>query len=95
MGHHHHTWRSTGCLTLSLPRAGWVERLVAWTCPGCGTQVVMVAEMRLGVPLGTPEQWEAQQAREQRQQTPEAQAARRGQRRRVTDGYEFLHQGNY
>ena len=76
---HTHRWTVTRYLMLGLPRQDFRDVLVAWRCTLCLEVVVMTGEMRMGIALGTPEGWDTQAAREQRRQTPEARAARRGQ----------------
>ena len=86
MPRHTHTWRVTHCLTLGLPRGEFIERFVAWRCTGCRAVVAWTPDRRRGSPLRPPAFDEGQAAWEQRQGTPEAAAARRGQYGRVPHG---------
>ena len=80
---HKHAWRTTGYVLLSLPRQGFAERLMQWHCTTCPEYCVITGDVRLGTPLHTPPYWDAARAHEQRANTPEAQAARQNERRRM------------
>jgi hypothetical protein len=81
---HQHTWYVTAAVLLSLPtHDGFAERLTAWHCTTCRANPIITGELRVGTPLGAPEFWDAQQAQEQRTQTPEARMAWRQQLRKI------------
>jgi len=76
MSQHRHDWVIAQYLLLGLPNCeNMMEKYVQWSCP-CGVWMLCTGEFRPGTPLGTPEQWEAIAAQQQRQQTPETRQAR-------------------
>jgi len=83
MSQHQHDWRVAVYLPLSLPTsAQMIERYVQWSC-ACGVWMLCTGEFKPGTPLGTPEQWEAIAAQQQRQQTPETWQARSQRAQRI------------
>jgi hypothetical protein len=58
------------------------ERFTQWQCSACGQWCTITGEVRLGIPLHTPDWWDRYAAQEQRQGTPHALQARQEQRQR-------------
>ncbi len=84
MSQHTHCWTISHYVQLGLPtREHLRECSLQWVCT-CGVWIMFSGELRAGIPLGQPEQWEALAAAEQRQQTPEAQQARQQQQWRLS-----------
>lgn len=70
---HQHTWYVTAYTLLELPTLdGYADRVVLWHCRSCPHFMEMDGQLRLGVPLATPEFWSAADhyARRQKWQTP-------------------------
>ena len=80
---HTHTWKVTDYLLLSLPRDGFAERFLRWECTTCPEFCVITGDIKLGVPLRTPEYWDAVQRSPAYQRTPEARMAAQQDRWRI------------
>ena len=74
---HRHTWQTIAVVHLSLPTTERLSQLACrWECTGCNAFCEITGEFQHGMPIRTPEYWQALQAQEHRRGTPEARMAR-------------------
>lgn len=93
---HRHTWTVTASFLLSLPTCdGLSERYCEWHCADatCDAFLILTGEFRLGIPLGTPEQWQVIADAERREGGTMAKVVAQNERTRIAS-LRYPHRGD-